>query len=84
MLKGQQEFAGVSLVQTDKTKDLLLEILRPCFFEFDDWPVEIIEHALASELNSSEVLESLFRFRTVLTNFLQGCPLELVDHIYFK
>ena len=71
-------------MQTDKTKDLVLEILRPSLFEFDDWPTEVLEHALVSELNPSEVLDSMFRFRTILTNFLQGCPLELVDHVYFR
>ena len=52
-------------MQTEKTKDMILDIVKPCFFEFDDWPVEILEQAMASELDPTEILEDIFRFRTV-------------------
>ena len=62
---------------------MLLEIVKPCFFEFDEWPVEVLEHAIESELDPAETLEDIFRFKTVLTNFLEGCPYELIDHVYY-
>ena len=87
-MKSQQEAYGMhgasyEMLQTERTKDMVLEIVKPCFFEFDDWPVEILEHTIASELDPSEILEDMFRFRTVLTNFLQGCPYQLIDHVYY-
>ena len=35
-------------------------------------------------MDPSETLEQIFRFRSLLLNYLQMCPLQLVDHIYFK
>ena len=70
------------MVQTERSKDLLLALLKPCFFEFEDWPVELVESALAKNMDAGETLEQVFRFRTLLLNFLEACPLELIDHIY--
>ena len=60
-----------------------MEILKPCFFDFEDWPVELIESAIAKNMDASETLEQAFRFRTLVLNFLQSCPYQLVDRIYF-
>ena len=35
-------------------------------------------------MDPSETLEQVFRFRTLLLNYLQMCPFQLVDHVYFK
>ena len=73
------------MIKSDRSKELLLSILRPCFFEFEEWSVELVEGAIEKQLDSSEVLEQIFRFRTVILNFLEqpGCPRELVDEVYF-
>jgi hypothetical protein len=35
------------MVQTERSKGLLLDVLKPCFFDFEEWPAEIIESAIA-------------------------------------
>lgn len=71
------------MVQTERSKELLLDILKPCFFDFDEWPTELIEGAIAQNMDPSETLENIFRFRTLLLNFLQMCPYQLIDKVYF-
>ena len=45
------------MVQNERSKELLLEICRPCFFDFDEWPVELIESSIAQNMDPSETLE---------------------------
>ena len=75
--------ASYELIQNERTKELMMEIVKPCFFDFDDWPVEILEHAIESEIDPADTLEGIFRFKTALTNFLEGCPFQLIDHVYY-
>ena len=72
------------MAQSERSKELLMEIVRPCFFDFDDWPVELIESSIAQNVDPSETLEQVFRFRTLSLNYLQICPYQLVDHVYFR
>ena len=71
------------MVQAERSKELLLQIMRPCFFEFEDWPVELLESASAKNLDVAETVEQMFRFRTLILNFMEMCPYELVDRVYF-
>ena len=45
------------MAQAERSKELLMEVLRPCFFEFEDWPVELLESASAKNLDVGETLE---------------------------
>ena len=62
------------MIQGERSKTLLLDILQPCLFDFEEWPVEVIESAIAQSIDPSETLENIFRFRTLLLNFLERCP----------
>jgi len=62
------------MVQTERSKEMLLAVTQPCFFDFEDWPLELIESAIAKNMDASETLEQIFRFRTLLLNFLEMCP----------
>ena len=71
------------MTQNERSKELLLSILKPCFFDFDEWPAELIETAISQNMDASETLENVFRFRSLLLNFLEMCPYQLIDRIYF-
>ena len=75
---------GYEIAQNVLTKELVLAIVRPCFFEFDEWPVELVETALVEDLEPADLIDYIFRFRTLIINFIEGCPIELVDHVYHK
>ena len=49
--------AQTEMVQTERSKELLLDILKPCFFDFDEWAVELIESSIAQSMDPGETLE---------------------------
>ena len=65
-------------------KELVLAIVRPCFLEFDEWAVELVELAIDEDVEVDELIDYIFRFRMLVINFIEGCPIELVDHVYTK
>ena len=60
--------------QNERSKELLLWILKPCFFDFDEWSTELVETAISQNMDAGETLENVFRFRSLLLNFLEMCP----------
>ena len=69
---------------TPFTKELVLAILRPTLFNFDEWSYEILELGLEKDLDAADLVESIFRFHPLVLNFLQECPYELISKVYYK
>ena len=46
-LENAMDTVQFEMAQSERSKELLLDILRPCFFDFEEWPVELIEGAIA-------------------------------------
>ena len=63
-------------VRDKKVRDLI-ELVAKSFLE-GDWVRETCES------NDDEIVPKIFKFRSVLTNFLEGCPYFLIDHVYYK
>lgn len=44
----------------------------------------VLEQAIGQKLESNTIIEFIFRFRSLLLNFLESCPHELIDKNYFS
>ena len=42
-----------------------------------------MEQGLQKNLDANDLVEMMFRFRTLLLNFIESCPIELIDKEYF-
>jgi len=71
------------LVKDSRSQELVLRLFRKSFVADSDWPATIFEQAQAIKIDTQEIVEMLFRFRTLLINFLEACPLELIDSTFF-
>ena len=49
-------------------------MFRNYFVADSDWPATIFEQALAIKIDTQEIIEMIFRFRTILINFIEACP----------
>jgi hypothetical protein len=48
----------------------------------DHWASEVLTDSEKAGFEFDETLNQIFRFRSQLTNFIKGCPLELVEDVY--
>lgn len=45
-----------------------------------DWPTALV---LSEELPTEEAVSLVFRLHTLGLNYVQGCPYELIDKVYY-
>ena len=52
------------------------------FLTGEHWASEVLADSVGAGFEFDETLNQIFRFRSQLTNFLKGCPIELVEDVY--
>jgi hypothetical protein len=62
---------------------LILQLFRKLFAEELDWPATIMEQGLQKNLDANDLVEMIFRFRSLLLNFIESCPIELIEKEFF-
>ncbi len=55
----------------------LIELVLKSFFE-GDWVRETCEIK-----SDDEIISKIFKFRSIVTNYLEGCPYFMIDHVYY-
>lgn len=58
----------------------LVEVVLKNFFENINWAYDLA----MSEKADDEIFTRIFKLKTILTNYLEGCPYFLIDKIYFN
>ena len=74
----RQALSGKDIPKETRTKDLVLE-LTVKFILVEDWVAELLTESEVKSLDPTDMLTSAFRFKAVLLNFIEYCPIELVD-----
>jgi len=74
----------MALVKHKHTQELVISLFRKFFCDQLDWPAMVLEQAIGKKLESNTLVELIFRFRSLLLNFLESCPQELIDNNYFS
>lgn len=67
------------LTKDSKARDLIETVLKG-FLENENWVTEVC----AGGKSDDDVVQKIFKFRSIATNFLEGCPYQLIDNVYFK
>lgn len=62
-----------------KMRDLVETVLKT-FFENPLWVTE----ACTSGRSDDSIMTMIFKFRTLATNYIQGCPYFFIDSVYFN
>ena len=63
------------MVNEEKVKSLV-ELVIKSYMELD-WVQE------TCQTEDDEIISKLFKYRTIVTNYLQGCPFYMIDHVYY-
>jgi hypothetical protein len=67
------------MVKDKKMKDLV-EIALKNFFENTNWAYDLT----MSEKADDEIITRIFKFKSIATNYLEGCPFFLIDKVYYS
>ena len=57
-----------------------VEVVLKNFFDNTNWAYDLT----MSEKADDEILTRIFKLKTILTNYLEGCPYFLIDKVYFS
>lgn len=60
----------------------LVELMAKDLVSDEHWASEVLSESDRVGLGFDDTLSQILRFRSLVTNFLEGCPYEFVDDIY--
>lgn len=85
---GSRVLALATLMQDKVCQDLppikdgiVTHLLVETLARETDWPTALV---LSEDLPTEEAVSLVFRFHTIGLNYVQGCPYELIDKVYYN